>query len=67
MQREGHEKYKTPMAAMFTGQSSTFSLRGETYPNIYKCRASCTTINLKSWHYILNKVTTHQKELEEQQ
>lgn len=67
MQREGMKKDKTLMAAIFTGQFSTFSLKGETYPNIYTCRASYTTINLKPWHYILNKVTRHQKEPEEQQ
>lgn len=67
MQSEGHEKGKALMAAIFTGQSSTFSLKRETYPNIYTSAASCTTINLKAWHYILNEVTRHQKEPEKQQ
>lgn len=67
MCKEGHDEGKTLMATAFTGQPTTFPLKGETYPNIYTCRASCTTTNLKPWHYMLNEVTTHQKEPEEQQ
>lgn len=54
MQSERYEKDKTLMAAIFTGQSSTFSLKRETYPNVYTSTASCTTLNLKAGHYVLN-------------
>lgn len=58
MQSERHEKDKTLMAAIFTGQSSTFSLKREAYPNVYTSTASCTALKSQALYFELSDKTS---------
>lgn len=46
------------MAAIFTGQSSTFSLKREAYPNVYTSTASCTALKSQALYFELSDKTS---------